>query len=336
MRCFTAPVLTLAAVVTFSTGCGTAEVDDPSEGTVDEPLISAGGTQLYDVRNGLSVCFEQTGGIYDDLNTNVRAAVVNEWGSRVGVRFTGWKPCSEAAADVRVSYFDCVRSDNSDCPGGNGAPHVNAIGRPSDGRPNQVFLRSGYSNHWMKNNCDSTGELRECTRGYAIHEFGHILGFNHEHAHPSSTCEDDEDFSGGWMCPGGYDPDSIMNYCSSGDDRRNWHRHGLSGLDVDCARQFFFGGSPPPRVEACFYNCCSGDLFCEWTQGTAATCYQPGDYGWVGPAFNDTFARVELFGGAQMTGHENTWFDGESFNWTSSEACMGRTLRDKISSLRVR
>jgi hypothetical protein len=322
------PALLLAAAV----GCG---LPQDSVDTDTDALLSPGGASLYDVNKGIRVCFEQTGGSYDELNRNVRDAVVSEWTAKVGVLFTGFRPCAEGPADVRVSYFDCVKSDSSDCPNGVGSPHTEAIGRPSNGAPNVVHLRSGYSNHWMKNNCGGWfGSLPDCTRGYAIHEFGHILGFSHEQAHPDSTCGDKEVFPGGWICPGGYDPGSVMNYCSASTDRRDWYRHGLSGRDIACARDFFFRGTPPQRREACFYDCCAGDTACEKTQGPP-WCFPPGEVNYIGPTLNDRFARVELRGGASVSGYSSANFVGSSWTWTQSEGCMGSGLRDGISSLKV-
>lgn len=58
----------------------------------------------------------------------------------------------------------------------------------------------------------------------ALHEMGHILGMQHEHAHPRSTCRATEESALEFFATGGtdeyldrgtpYDPQSIMSYCN--------------------------------------------------------------------------------------------------------------------------
>jgi hypothetical protein len=292
--------------------------------------------QLYDVRAGISVCFEQTGGILDELNAQVHDGVVGEWTAKIGIRFSGFRPCSAGDADVRVRYFTCERPDGADCPEGNPSPGVRVVGRPRDGQPNIVYLRSSYRGHWMAGSCDDRLALRECTRAYATHTFGHVLGIDHAQASAGPGCDDRVVYPGGWTCPGDDDPGSVMSYCSASADRREWWKTGLVARDVTCARQFFFGDRPPPpRREACFYDCCAGDAACEARQPTP-WCYPPGDLGNVGLSLNDRFARVELRGGATATAYAHEDFYGTSLTWTRDEACIPTSLRENVTSLRVR
>jgi hypothetical protein len=58
----------------------------------------------------------------------------------------------------------------------------------------------------------------------AIHEFGHVLGFDHEQNHPDSTCT--ESAGDPQTAVTEYDENSIMNYCASPT------KGTLSGLDL--------------------------------------------------------------------------------------------------------
>lgn len=63
--------------------------------------------------------------------------------------------------------------------------------------------------------CTGNGLNREkCIRAVAIHEFGHSLGFPHEHNRPDETeCSAANSGSTGSDYVTPYDPVSIMNYC---------------------------------------------------------------------------------------------------------------------------
>jgi hypothetical protein len=302
---------------------------------------------LYDMRTGIHLCFEQTGDRYDGLNDDVRDSVIGEWTAKVGIRVTGFGPCGpepaaamargpDAAAEVRVRYFTCERADGADCPDGNPSPGVRVVGRPRDGLPNVIYLRSDYRNHWMQTRCDDPLSLSACTRAYAIHVFGHVLGLDHQQASAGAGCDDRVVYPGGWSCPIAPGPAPTMSYCSAPEDRRQWWKAGLQQAEVDCARLFFIGDDVlPPRREACFYDCCAGDAACEARYPTP-WCYPPGDLANVGLSLNDRFARVELRGGAIATGYTHDEFIGDSVTWTEDTPCFAPGMRDNVTSLRVR
>ncbi|RYG87340.1 hypothetical protein EON77_02250 [bacterium] len=319
-----APFVAVLAFGALGLACsGAAEDDADDADDADETtaeLVSPNGAQRFDMNAGISVCFESHGGRYDLLNNAFREGVTAQWGARVGVKFTYFSNCEERGADVRIAYFS-----------GGGAPYAEGVGKRS---PSVVHMRTDYEGHWMAGNCRGDGPLAECTRAYAIHEFGHVLGFGHEMGHPGSTCVDKEDAVQGWVC-GGYDPNSIMNYCATiaGNgiaDRRQWAWKGLSGQDVDCARRYLFAAQ---ERAVCLSPCCAGDTACE--RDNAPVCYGPGDHAWVGAENNDRYARVELRGGATFTGYTDSNFQGSSYFWNYSEGCMGQPLLRQISSLRV-
>ncbi len=314
---------------------------------VEKVVVHRAAPLPYDMRTGIHLCFEQTGGVYDGLNDDVRDSVIGEWTAKVGIRVTGLGPCDQVPAggstaehrvgdEVRVRYFTCERADGTDCPDGNPSPGVRVVGRPRDGAPNVIYMRSDFRNHWMYPSCADPLSLSGCTRAYAIHVFGHVLGIDHQQASAGTGCDDRVVYPGGWQCPIAPDPEPVMSYCSAPNDRREWWKAGLQPAEVACARLSFIGDQVlPPRREACFYDCCAGDTACEARHPTP-WCYPPGDVSNVGLSLNDRFARVELRGGATAVGFAHDEFIGASVTWTEDDACIAPGMRDNVTSLRVR
>ncbi|MBX3214917.1 MAG: VCBS repeat-containing protein [Labilithrix sp.] len=87
---------------------------------------------------------------------------------------------------------------------------------------------------------------RDAFRALLMHEFGHILGFDHEYQHPqgnpSDLCYQQRDYDGG-IAVGGPDPESVMGlwYCPGALQR-------LSLGDIQGAQQIY--GTPPLRQVA--------------------------------------------------------------------------------------
>jgi hypothetical protein len=229
--------------------------------------IISGGNRSYSIQGeGISVCYRQSTANtdwkdVDALNAAVKSAVEDEWGAKVGVKTHGWKPCAGMpTAQLEINFFDCG-DDKDECPDKNSSPHVAFIGPPASGQTNVVNLRRTYENHYRFDECNGlktilgvairihseTKSRERCTRNYAVHEFGHILGFDHEQYHPDGPPECNGDKyhfaktglnAAKWLCSKGYDDESVMNYC--GKSFLNWDA-GLSAKDVQCAKEFFKG-----------------------------------------------------------------------------------------------
>lgn len=260
----------LVGVSLLIAACSASPADEGAEEQMDG-LISGQG-RSYALGTPIRVCFEHTSrdtdwGDIDALNEAFKQAVSSEWGQKVGVNITGFRACSEMPdAMVHVRFFDCPE-DGTGCPDGNKSPHVKFIGPPGKGEgPNYVNLRRTYSGHYREKECnglkkvlwwtqreaDETEARKRCTRNYGVHEFGHILGFDHEQYHPNTPQECDEKFhfpptgagAATWTCSKGYDDESVMNYC--GKKFLNWD-NGLSSKDVECAKEFFSSRAQPRK-----------------------------------------------------------------------------------------
>lgn len=145
----------------------------------------------------------------------VQDAVGRTWGAVSGIRFTGWGQASEGSGGIRIRIEDAH-------------PHCKNLGRYLDGLKDGMVLNFDFGGWCQVCALDRKGSIEKI----AVHEFGHALGFAHEHNRPDTPewCRTEHKPQGrdGDYQLTVYDPQSIMNYCSN-----DWNNGGvLSPLDV--------------------------------------------------------------------------------------------------------
>ncbi|RDH41351.1 DUF4214 domain-containing protein [Zooshikella ganghwensis] len=167
--------------------------------------------------NRIAVCFEEikpgliAGG--RNLYQEARDAVTNSWQANSGLSFYGWGKCSANAQGIRVRIVsDSPFPDQEDIIL-IGDSQVNALGFDINGKKAGLEL-------YVERQCAAENEdgydPKTCWKYVVIHEFGHALGFAHEHNRSEKHCSDKvEQGPDGSIYFGDYDRTSVMNYCSS-------------------------------------------------------------------------------------------------------------------------
>lgn len=283
-------VLATTAVACTSTDLGPD--DEPQTVATAESELYAAPNAYWPRDSGgvarVPVCWVTSG--YATEKGWVRNTIETEWASISTVKFSGWGDCntSTPATAIRIRVND-VRPSSDVGPTQNN-PSMNL----------NFTWSSWYPTYSGTSTTACPADRKEfCIRFYALHEFGHALGFRHEQDAPGSTCTTGVDANerDDGVVLSAYDGSSIMNYCAAwGTTLSTNDRAGLKVAYACTAGKTFCGntcralqtdeancgrcGTTCASAQQCSSGrcvgplCASGKLYC----ATTKTCVTPAMY----------------------------------------------------------
>ena len=146
----------------------TAQADFEGEKSEEKEDFGYFSTAFKWSSSNIPVCWENPSGKYKNRMNQVRDAIYDSWEFYSKLNFTGWKKCSKNELGIRIRIA-------------NSHPHTKGAGSQLSGKPDGMVLNFEFNTKdFSACNKDSTAKDL-CVTSIAIHEFGHAIGFEHEH-----------------------------------------------------------------------------------------------------------------------------------------------------------